>query len=256
MESPAPAPTNVESEVTGKGLGALSSDDRSQPAHSGDLARRVNARRISLGLSTEELARQAGVDAWFLAYFLQSSETSLSGGALLRIAVTLQTTPLALEGGLIDRPPGIGRAGAHPVLEGITADQCKTHLAPGGIGRIVFTTGSGPVALPVNYVFTDERAFFLTDDDTARSVVGIVAFEVDRIDETMSQGWSVLLRGHAVLVDDLDVRRSVHRLNLQPWAGGTRHCLIAITPFEVTGRVVTQRITADTRDHHSERGSS
>src|SRR5580700_6198224 len=55
--------------------------------HPGDLARRVTHRRVELGLTTQELAKRAGVDAWFLAYFEQSSDTTLQGGALLRLAV-------------------------------------------------------------------------------------------------------------------------------------------------------------------------
>src|SRR6202034_338286 len=102
----------------------------------GDLARRVTHRRTELGLSTEELAKRAGIDAWFLAYFEQSADTSLSGGSLLRLSVALDTTPFVLEGGLVDRPPGPGHAGPHPVLESLTAEQCEEHLGAGGIGRI------------------------------------------------------------------------------------------------------------------------
>src|ERR1700735_3082633 len=120
----------------------------------GDLARRVTHCRTELGLSTEELAKQAGIDAWFLVYCEQSADTSLSGGSLVRLAVALETTPFALEGGQVDRPPGPGRAGPHPVLESLTAEQCQQHLAAGGIGRIVLTTGSGPIAVPMNFVFT------------------------------------------------------------------------------------------------------
>src|SRR5580698_1039556 len=97
--------------------------------HVGDLARRVAHRRIELGLSTEELAKRAGVDAWFLAYFEQSGDTTLTGGALLRLAVALDTTPFALEGGLVDRAPGIGGAGWQPMLESLTDKQCEDHLA-------------------------------------------------------------------------------------------------------------------------------
>ena len=50
----------------------------SRDSHVGDLARRVSHRRTELGLSTEELAKRAGVDAWFLAYFEQSSDTARS----------------------------------------------------------------------------------------------------------------------------------------------------------------------------------
>jgi transcriptional regulator with XRE-family HTH domain len=212
-----------------------------EPALPGDLARRVTYRRNELGLSTEELARRAGIDAWFLAYFEQSSDTTLTGGALFRIATALDTTPLALEGGLVDRAPGVGRAGAHPALESLTPEQCKGHLAAGGIGRIVFATGSGPVALPVNFIFAGGAVIFRTSDDMVGHLAGDIAFEVDHIDEEMRSGWSVLVRGRGRMIEELDERAAADQLGLEPWAGGARLNLIGITPTELTGRVIVQR---------------
>jgi hypothetical protein len=211
------------------------------PPHRGDLARRINHRRTELGLSTEEVARRAGVDAWFLAYFEQSSESSLTGTTLLRLAIALGTTPLALEGGEIDQPPGSGRAGPHPVLEALSFDDCVGHLRAGGIGRIIFSTGPGPLALPVNFAFSDDRLVFRTSNAMATSVVGVVAFEVDHIDDTMSEGWSVLVRGHARLLQDAAEQRVVGQLDIEPWAGGDRFNIVEITPLEITGRVIVQR---------------
>jgi transcriptional regulator with XRE-family HTH domain len=208
--------------------------------HVGDLARRVTHRRTELGLTTEELAHRAGVDAWFLAYFEQSSDTSLSGGALLRLAVAMDTTPLALEGGLVSRPPGEGRAAGHPSLEALSSDACAAHLAPGGLGRIVLSTSSGPVAFPVNFVFSDGNVIFRTTEAMAQSISGIVAFEVDHIDEAMSGGWSVLVRGHARQFVDPAQRQAAARLDIEPWAGGARLNLIVISPYEITGRVIVQ----------------
>jgi nitroimidazol reductase NimA-like FMN-containing flavoprotein (pyridoxamine 5'-phosphate oxidase superfamily) len=205
----------------------------------GDLARRVSHRRNELGLSSEELAKRAGIDAWFLAYFEQSADTSLSSGSLVRLAVALDTTPFALEGGQVDRPPGPGRAGPHPVLESLTAEQCREHLAAGG--RIVLSTGSGPVAFPVNFVFTAGAVILRTSDAMTAKVSGIVAFEVDHIDEAMSEGWSVLVRGHARLIEDPEERIVAARLDIEPWAGGARLNVISIEPFEITGRVIVQR---------------
>jgi transcriptional regulator with XRE-family HTH domain len=207
----------------------------------GDLARRVTHRRNELGLTTQELARRAGVDAWFLAYFEQSSDSTLTDGALMRIAVALQTTPLALEGGEVDRPPGTGHAGVHPVLEHLTTEQCADHLSAGGIGRIVLSSGPGPVAFPVNFIFTDGVVVFRTSDAMVGTITGVVAFEVDHIDETMSEGWSVLVRGHARLIEESAERLALARLDLDPWAGGARLNLVGITPFEVSGRVIVQR---------------
>ena len=207
----------------------------------GDLARRITHRRAELGLSTEELAKRAGIDAWFLAYFEQSADTSLSDGSLLRLAVALDTTPFALEGGLVDRPPGAGHAGPHPVLQNLTVEQCHEHLAAGGVGRIVLSTGSGPVAFPVNFVFTAGAVVLRTSDAMTAKVSGVVAFEVDHIDDAMSEGWSVLVRGHARLIEDPEERAVAAHLDIEPWAGGPRLNVIRIEPFEVTGRVIVQR---------------
>jgi hypothetical protein len=226
-----PAPSTSAQDAQAPPSGALA----------GDLARRVSHRRNELGLSTDELARRAGLDAWFLAYFEQSSDTTLTGASLLRLASALATTPLALEGGLVDLPPGIGRAGAHPELEELTPAQCEEHLAAGGIGRIVFSTESGPVALPVNFIFAGGAVLFRTTNAMADAITGAVAFEVDHIDEGMRAGWSVLARGQVRHVEDPEERLDAGRRDLEPWAGGARLNLIGITPVEITGRVIVQR---------------
>ena len=237
MTSPTPSsPPRSAVDIDSDHLGT----ERSRGKHVGDLARRVTHRRNELGLSTEELARRAGVDTWFLAYFEQSSDTTLSAGALLRLAVALDTTPLTLEGGQVDLPPGGGRAGLHPVLQDLTSEQCEDHLAAGGIGRIVLSTGSGPVAYPVNFIFMDGCVIFRTTDTMVDSIRGVVAFEVDHIDDAMSEGWSVLVRGHARLIENPEKRQAVALRDLEPWAGGARLNLIEIAPFEVTGRVIVQ----------------
>jgi nitroimidazol reductase NimA-like FMN-containing flavoprotein (pyridoxamine 5'-phosphate oxidase superfamily) len=215
--------------------------EKQQAGRMGDLARRVTHRRTELGLSTEELAKQAGIDTWFLAYFEQSTDSTLTGGALRRLAVALDTTPSALEGCEVDRPPGAGRAGPYPALESLTPAQCEEHLLVGGVGRIILSTGSGPVAYPVNFVFAHGCVIFRTSNAMIANISGVVAFEVDHVDEAMSEGWSVLVRGHARLVEGSELRLGAARLDLEPWAGGARLNVVSIAPFEVTGRVIVQR---------------
>ena len=215
--------------------------ESSRSSHVGDLARRVSHRRTELGLSTEELAKRAGVDAWFLAYFEQSSDGTLGAGALHRLAVALDTTPCALEGGDIVRPLGVGRAGPHPVLESLTPAQCEEHLAAGGVGRIILSTGSGPVAFPVNFMLARGCVVFRTSDSMVSTISGVVAFEVDHVDEAMSEGWSVLVRGHARLIEGTELRLVAADLDVEPWAGGVRLNVVSIAPFEITGRVIVQR---------------
>jgi transcriptional regulator with XRE-family HTH domain len=237
------SPTNSDEHLGLQNTGSRGTVTTEKPPGqgAGDLARRVTHRRNELGLSSEELARRAGIDAWFLAYFEQSSDSALSGGALRRVAVALDTTPGSLEGGEVDRPPGVGRAGPHPTLESLSLEQCEEHLAAGGVGRIILSTGSGPVAFPVNFVFAGGAVVFRTSDAMVADISGVVAFEVDHVDEAMSEGWSVLVRGHAGLIEDPEERIAAARLGIDPWAGGARLNLIRVAPFEVTGRVIVQR---------------
>jgi transcriptional regulator with XRE-family HTH domain len=205
----------------------------------GDLARRVTHRRSELGVSVETLALRAGIDPGYLRYFERSPNASLSAGTLQLVALALDTTPLALLGGEVDRPPGHGRAGRHPALETLTTDQCNAHLAAGGVGRVVFSSPRGPVALPVNFEFTEGEVIFSTDESKAATIEKeLVGFEADRVDEAMSEGWSVVVTGHARRIDDPEELQRLGSLDLQAWAGGDRHSLIGIKPEELTGRVI------------------
>ena len=80
------------------------------------------------------------------------------------IALALDTTPFELLGGSADRPRGHARALPHASLDELTPQQCRTHLSVGGVGRIVYSTGRGPVALPVNFEFTEGQIVFSTDE--------------------------------------------------------------------------------------------
>jgi hypothetical protein len=75
----------------------------------------------------------------------------------------------------------------------------------------------------------------------AAAISGVVAFEVDHIDDAMSEGWSVLVRGHARLIDNAEERLEVAELDIDPWAGGARINIVSIAPFELTGRVIVQQ---------------
>ena len=206
----------------------------------GDLARRVTLRRTELGLTIEELAQRSGVDPNYLAYFERNADARLSAGSLFLVALALETTPLALSGGEVDRPPGRGRAGRHPSLETLTREQCEAHLGAGGVGRLVFNGERGPVALPVNFESTGGDIIISTDVDKASllETQPVVGFEVDRVDDALSEGWSVLVSGTARRVDDPDEVLRLSSLDLEAWAGGDRHALICITPTSVTGRVI------------------
>ena len=192
----------------------------------------------------EELASKAGIDPGYLAYFESNPDANLSGGSLLLVALALHTTPLELLGADADRPPGQARAVPHAALDELTPDQCRTHLSVGGVGRLLFVTARGPVAVPVNFEFTEDQIVFSTDDGKASVLRSeeTVGFEIDRVDEALSEGWSVLVTGTCRRIEDPAEMQRLASLDLEAWAGGDRHTLIAIRPEETTGRVIVHEI--------------
>jgi nitroimidazol reductase NimA-like FMN-containing flavoprotein (pyridoxamine 5'-phosphate oxidase superfamily) len=208
----------------------------------GDLARRAAHRREELGLTRDQVARRAGMDSGYLDYLEHSATATLTPGALMRLAAALETTATFLAGGTVDRPPGTGRAGPHPVLEVLSREQCETHLDAGGIGRLVLLSERGPVALPVNFRFVDGDIVFRTEvtGSLAAAAGATVSFEVDHIDETMSEGWSVIVTGRARRVDDPSELEQLAQLGIEPWAGGSREAVIRVEAAEITGRSIRQ----------------
>lgn len=198
-------------------------------------------------MSTDELARRAGIDPVYLRYFERSPDAQLSAGTLNLMAVALKTTPMELHGGVLEQPLGYGRAGPHPVLAELTQEQCEAHLAVGGVGRILMVSGRGPVAVPVNFEFTDRQIIFSTDESKAKriEIEHFVGFEVDRIDQAMSEGWSVLVTGRGRRITDPEEHRRLASLDLEAWAGGDRHTLVALTADHVTGRVIIHESPPD-----------
>ncbi|MFF2409893.1 helix-turn-helix domain-containing protein [Streptomyces sp. NPDC058092] len=215
-----------------------SSDSKPDAFPPGDLGRRVLMRREQLGLSREEVAERAGSAPGYVQY-VEEQQATPGIGFLLRLAQALETTVAELTGSTTELPPGIGRAGYHTQLLELGPQECRRLLSTHGVGRIGVTTDDGPAILPVNYVVDGDRISYRCAPDTlpATAADHPVAFEVDHIDEALSQGWSVLLAGTAATVTDPEASRRLDELAYTtPWAGGPRKVWMTITPTRMTGR--------------------
>lgn len=205
----------------------------------GDIGRRLAVERRRQKLSREETARRARMSPHYLAY-LEEQPADPTVTTLIRLADALGTTVSALRGGGIDLPPGQGHALLHPQLRDLGPEECRTLLSTHGVGRIAVSTSDGrPAVVPVNYEVVDDTIVFRTAPDSvpAAAVGTDVAFEVDHVDEALSQGWSVLAVGPASVVTEPDaVRRLSQRAHTMPWAGGEREMWVSIRPTSLTGR--------------------
>jgi DNA-binding XRE family transcriptional regulator len=211
------------------------------PPDPGDLSKRVVRRRAELHLSQAQVAARAGVSLRYLEY-VERYPARPNTAVLRRLAAALQTTPSALLGAGSQEPPAYGHLGGPPVVTKLMPAECHRLIAAGGIGRIAFCTISGPAVLPVNFAVVAGTIVIRTAEGSA--VDGHadeqVAFEVDRIDEALCLGWSVLVRGQAHRVTHpAELRRVQEKAAILPWVGADRGAYLRIIPDQVTGRRIS-----------------
>ena len=108
------------------------------------------------------------------------------------------------------------------------------------VGRLAVVVGDQPEIFPVNYLVDHGSIVFRTAEGTklAASIGRPVAFEVDAIDASWEEGWSVVVHGHAELLDSEDVISKLGDLLVRPWVPAERASHIRIVPERITGRSI------------------
>jgi transcriptional regulator with XRE-family HTH domain len=205
-----------------------------------DLGRRVAEQRERAGLTVANAAERAGMSPVYLAYLESSASPNPSQATITRLAGALDVKPGVLTGAGLNLPPGQREAARTPVLATLTVDECRVHISGGGVGRFLFVEpGRGPVAIPVNYRMDGDDVVFRTGPQTAIADAVAqqqVSFDVDHVDETLAEGWSVLVTGTAAIITDPAELERAAALGIQPWAGGERDLYIRLSAGQITGR--------------------
>lgn len=122
------------------------------------------------------------------------------------------------------------------------SDECLERLERQQVGRLAVSMGNLPDIFPINYVLDRGRVVFRTDEGTklAASVLGRgVAFEVDGVDETIGEAWSVIVKGYAIELQRMQERFAASGLPLFPWHASPKPRYVRIDPVQVTGRRFT-----------------
>ncbi|MGP4111105.1 helix-turn-helix domain-containing protein [Streptomyces sp. 4N509B] len=200
------------------GAGATEADG--QANHRSDVGRRVAQRREELGLSREAVAERAGVAPEYLRY-LEEHQSSPSVPSLTRVARALQTTVADLSGVTALSAAPASRSGRTEPTE-LSPEECRKLLASHSVGRVAVSAPTGPAIVPVNYTFTEEEdaVIYRTElgSTSAEAEGDEVAFEVDRLDETLRVGWTVMVSGEARRVTDpAEAERLASRARAQEW---------------------------------------
>lgn len=109
------------------------------------------------------------------------------------------------------------------------------------VGRVGVIRDNRPVVLPVNYAILDGAVVFRTGRGaklTAAMEHAPVAFEVDAIDASWEEGWSVVVHGRAELMRSDDAISQLGDLLVRPWVPAERADHVRIVPERITGRSI------------------
>jgi len=140
------------------------------------------------------------------------------------------------------KSPSLGRSAPNrSFLRALTPTECFDLLEPGGIGRVGIAAAEGVIILPVNYAVKGQAIIYRTAPDTllALHVNTQVSFEVDQCDESLHEGWSVLIQGQAhEVTDEHQVKQIEDTTHLKPWAPGARDVYVRLAPTEISGRCI------------------
>jgi uncharacterized protein len=123
----------------------------------------------------------------------------------------------------------------------LSQEECRERLAAASAGRVAFCTPQGPSIYPVNVGVVDGDVLFRTAPytDLGTQVGGKqVALEVDELDPADASGWSVVVHGETVRVDDPDEVARLRRTLPEPWAPGQRALFVRVVVAQLSGRSV------------------
>jgi len=128
-------------------------------------------------------------------------------------------------------------------LDTLAPAECWELISRSAVGRLAVAISNHPDIFPVNYVVDRETIVVNTAPGTklAAAVLGSsVAFEVDELDQATHKGWSVVVKGTAQEIEDLDAMMHAEGLGIDSWATGDKTRFVRITAEEITGRRITR----------------
>ena len=129
----------------------------------------------------------------------------------------------------------------HTGLRVMGLDESLERLAAVPIGRFAFLLDGEVAVLPVQHTLDGVDVCFRTAGDSKIEAAldgARVAFEVDEFDPVTHKGWSVLVQGTPVLVDDDAEVRALEDRAARPWVPqlARGHRWIRVRTQNLTGR--------------------
>ena len=123
-------------------------------------------------------------------------------------------------------------------MEVLSAEESWNLLSSRTLGRLVTCVDGYPEVFPVNFVVQRRTVLFRTAEFATKLFTVVmnahVVFEAD--DHTVSEGWSVIVKGIAQVLNTSDEIEEAERAQLLPWTAGMKPRYVRVEPTEISGR--------------------
>jgi hypothetical protein len=129
----------------------------------------------------------------------------------------------------------------------LSVNECWDLMGGETLGRLITSVDGHPEIFPVNYAVQRHTVLFRTAEGTklvSTAINNRVLFEVD--DHTVTEGWSVIIKGNARSVRTFEELEEAERAQVLPWVStdtlhmDTLHSdkphFVRVIPETVTGR--------------------
>jgi len=125
-----------------------------------------------------------------------------------------------------------------PDTEVLSTNECWALLRDSVVGRLAVMVVGSPDIFPVNPIVDHGSIVFRTSAGTklAATKGKDVAFEVDGYDTETARAWSVVVKGRAHEILEVEEILRALRLPLYPWQPGRKPRFVRIEPASITGR--------------------
>ncbi len=123
-------------------------------------------------------------------------------------------------------------------MDVLSVDESWNLLSSRTLGRLVTCVEGYPEIFPVNFVVQRKTVLFRTAEFATKLFTMVmnahVVFEADN--HNVSEGWSVIVKGVAQVLNTSAEIEEAQRAQLLPWTAGSKPRYVRVFPSEITGR--------------------
>lgn len=123
-------------------------------------------------------------------------------------------------------------------MDVLSAEESWNLLSGMTLGRLVTCVEGYPEIFPVNFVVQHRTVLFRTAEFATKLFTVVmnahVVFEADN--HNVSEGWSVIVKGTAYVLNTSAEIEEARRAQLLPWTAGSKPRYVRVDPTEISGR--------------------